>query len=350
MIDTQALNERSDLLAFAGNDTTLRKVATTGGGEWAGPCPFCGGHDRFRVQPYYQTGGRWLCRHCEDGRWQDSIAYVMKSENVEFKEAIKIMGAEDLPRSRATRARPEIPAYDAPPGDWQAQALKAIEVCEAKLWTLEGERALSYLRHRGLMDNTIKHFRLGYSPGLKIGEMWIKRGIVIPCKVNNEVWYLKLRLPTKEARKKYDGVRGNRPAAIFNGDDLINFNVALFVEGEIDAMTAWQFLSESMAVCTMGSATTLPDLATWGLYLMGPDVIMAAYDMDQAGEQGLAKLSLMSEKVKLAPLPEGDWKDVNDYLLAGGDIFEWISPYFESYASENSVTTRHASQKERKAK
>lgn len=330
MIDTQALNERSDLLAIAGSDTTLRKIASTGGGEWAGPCPFCGGRDRFRVQPF-NSPGRWFCRGCGEGKWHKSIDYIIMRDGVGFLEACRILGAGEIPMSRKPRAKPEISAYDAPGGDWQAQAQKAIEVCARKFWTKEGEKALDYLRKRGLMDHTIKHFQLGYSPGVKFGEMWIKRGIVIPCIVNNEVWYLKLRLPTKGAQEKYGGVKGNRTAAIFNGDDLIDFNVALFVEGEIDSMIAWQYLSESMAVCTMGSATILPDLATWGPYLIGLDVIMAAYDMDQAGEKGLAKLSLISEKVKLAPLPEGDWKDVNDYLLAGGDILTWISPYLDSY-------------------
>ena len=40
----------------------LKRVASTGGGEFAGPCPFCGGHDRFRVQP---ANNIWLCRYCK---------------------------------------------------------------------------------------------------------------------------------------------------------------------------------------------------------------------------------------------------------------------------------------------
>ena len=30
---------------------SIKRVANTNGGEWAGPCPFCGGEDRFRVWP-----------------------------------------------------------------------------------------------------------------------------------------------------------------------------------------------------------------------------------------------------------------------------------------------------------
>ena len=50
MMITEAIRQ-VDLLALIGRDVQLRRVASTNGGEWAGPCPFCGGHDRFRVWP-----------------------------------------------------------------------------------------------------------------------------------------------------------------------------------------------------------------------------------------------------------------------------------------------------------
>ena len=56
-IDLDALLAGVDLLAIAERDTALRKVAATNGGEWAGPCPFCGGDDRFRLWPQH-PGGR----------------------------------------------------------------------------------------------------------------------------------------------------------------------------------------------------------------------------------------------------------------------------------------------------
>ena len=45
---------------------TLRRVAATNGGEWAGPCPLCGGKDRLRVWPSPPKAhpGAW-CRQCE---------------------------------------------------------------------------------------------------------------------------------------------------------------------------------------------------------------------------------------------------------------------------------------------
>jgi DNA primase len=66
----------------------LKKIATTRDGEFAGPCPFCGGRDRFRVQP---QEGLWFCRQCSpDGRWQDAIAFVMRRDGVLFAEDLTI--------------------------------------------------------------------------------------------------------------------------------------------------------------------------------------------------------------------------------------------------------------------
>ena len=55
-IDTWAVKQRTDLLGLIGADTRLKKVASTADREYAGPGPFCGGRDRFQVQP---AKGRW---------------------------------------------------------------------------------------------------------------------------------------------------------------------------------------------------------------------------------------------------------------------------------------------------
>src|SRR2546430_13712324 len=90
-IDTWAIKQRTGLLGLIGADTRLKKVASTGGGEYAGPCPFCGGRDRFRVQP---EKGRWWCRGCSGGpRWQDAIGYVRRREGLGFAEACERLGA-----------------------------------------------------------------------------------------------------------------------------------------------------------------------------------------------------------------------------------------------------------------
>src|SRR5918912_3906120 len=91
-VDVMALKERVDLLELIGRDTRLKRVATTRGGEYAGPCPFCGGRDRLRVQPARR---RWWCRGCLGSeRWQDAIAYVQRRDGLaDFAEACRRLGA-----------------------------------------------------------------------------------------------------------------------------------------------------------------------------------------------------------------------------------------------------------------
>jgi hypothetical protein len=55
-----------DLLGDALGEGVLRRVASTSGGEFAGPCPLCGGQDRLRVWPSPPLGTpRAWCRQCQ---------------------------------------------------------------------------------------------------------------------------------------------------------------------------------------------------------------------------------------------------------------------------------------------
>src|SRR4051794_10300269 len=85
--------------------TRLKKAANSDGGEWRtdnSPCPVCGqGKDCFSVQPSYQWPGaekvgRWLCRRCTDGRWQDAYAYYMRRYGVKYPEAFEMVTGQDL--------------------------------------------------------------------------------------------------------------------------------------------------------------------------------------------------------------------------------------------------------------
>ena len=71
-----AAAKQVDIIELLGN-WPLRRVASTGGGE-LGPCPFCGGFDRFSVQPNHPEGGRWYCRQCGENKWHDTIDFVMR--------------------------------------------------------------------------------------------------------------------------------------------------------------------------------------------------------------------------------------------------------------------------------
>lgn len=332
MIDLESVKNQADLLAIAERDTTLKKVANSGGGEYAGPCPICGGKDRFRVQPGER---RWLCRHCTGGKWDSVIGYIARRDNLDPKNYQDLEsickraagGSFEIVNRHKHTDKPIQPAYSPPVDSWQESALAVIEYCRGQLWDKTGSRALDYLRGRGLKDSTIQRFSLGYSTGESISGLWVSRGIVIPCSVAGETWYLKIRQP-KGA--KYICVKGSRPAALFNADDLSGSDIALICEGEFDCMIAYQELNKEIPSVTLGSATNQADLATWGRYLRPLKIILAAYDSDKAGESGAARLSdIAGQKAKLCPVPEG--KDINDFYQAGGDLWGWIQPYLDLF-------------------
>ena len=64
------------------------------GDEYGGPCPKCGGQDRFLAWPEKGNGGRFHClRGCG---WQgDGIQYLRDYRGIFFEEAAAIMGKEN---------------------------------------------------------------------------------------------------------------------------------------------------------------------------------------------------------------------------------------------------------------
>ncbi|MBL4844954.1 MAG: hypothetical protein JKY65_05475 [Planctomycetes bacterium] len=64
---------RFDLLELLGG--AHQRVSATRGGEWAGPCPLCGGRDRCRAWPHREAGPRAWCRGC--GAEGDAIRWAM---------------------------------------------------------------------------------------------------------------------------------------------------------------------------------------------------------------------------------------------------------------------------------
>lgn len=328
MIDTAALIAITDLLALAQRDAALRRVASTAGGEWAGPCPFCGGRDRFRVQPHADGGGRWLCRHCTDGKWQDVIAYVMRRESCDFRQACEWLGAGDTLPERPRAAAP-IPTPTEPPAQaWQSAARQVVETCERNLWADMGQRARTWLARRGLGDDTLRRWRVGYLPGgpadwREVAGLRVPCGVVIPCEVGGAIWYLKIRRAA--GRVKYLQVKGSRPA-LFGADTWRGHDVAVMCEGEFDAMLLYQEAGDLAGVGTLGSAGGHLDLSAWGDYVLPVARLLVAYDLDGAGAKGAARLTGMTARAQRVMVPAlPGVKDITDFWKAGGKLRAWLA-------------------------
>jgi DNA primase len=78
----------ADILAVAQRYAALKRVATN---EWAGPCPVCGGRDRFSVNM------RKRLFNCRGGGGKgDVIALVMHVDGCSFSEAVERLAGRPI--------------------------------------------------------------------------------------------------------------------------------------------------------------------------------------------------------------------------------------------------------------
>lgn len=321
MFDTLEVNRAVDLLTEIGHDTTLKRVAATNGGEYAGPCPFCGGDDRFRVWPAL-TPARWWCRVC--GRSGDAIAYLTARDGLTFRQVCQRVGQHKRkPLVGQHKHKPRV-SGDPPPADWQAAALALLGECEAALWADQGRRALDWLRNeRKLSDDTIRAWRLGYCPadGQQHG-LYCDRGIVIPwLDTQGRLWKLSVRRPA--GRPKYRAVRGSTSAgALFGADKLTGRPDLFVVEGEFDTILLWQAVNDVADVLTLGSESArLAD--RWLPALLAVRRFWICTDADAAGERAARHwLAATGERGQRVYPPAGE-KDVTDAARAGADLRRW---------------------------
>lgn len=260
-----------------------------------------------------------------------------------WREIFELTGSDALPEPKprppaAPRLQPSAPPAEA----WQVKAGMFVDDCERCLWSAEGVKALEYLHGRGLNDDTIKFYRLGFNPkdyydprelwGLPEHPegkgVWLPKSIVIPCFDGPDLWYVNMRRPAGDP--KYYKIPGSK-AAVFGVYHLLGAELVLLVEGEFDCMLANQYIRDVCGVATLGAASKKFDVSTWGRYFMPARVILAALDADQAGAAGADQLRQLSAQIHIIGIPRlnpGD-KDITDYVKAGGDLWEWLKYHLE---------------------
>lgn len=342
--DTTAINRAVSLIDLVGAAVPLRHVS---GDEYAGPCPKCGGRDRFHV-----TRAWAFCRQCwplgEGETGHDAIGFMRWKDNLPFSEACKALGGEksalEGPRvehSREKRRPAEQLPEPVPPREaWQGRARAFLAYAERELWRDTG--ALGYLRGRGLRDDTIRAAGLGYNPramrdkaerwGLDPAEypkgVWVPRGWVIPCEAGGALQYVKVRQPQGEP--KYLALAGSKKAGAVYGLDTVTgaLDVAI-CEGELSALSLRQELAGVAAVVSPGDAGGRPTGAALAAMAAVPRW-WAVFDHDKAGDAGAAWWGELSARVR--PIPwlwpdRGEKYDVNDALRDGEDLAAWAVPH-----------------------
>jgi Toprim-like len=227
---------------------------------------------------------------------------------------------------------PVLFAEDLTPTDtWRARAAVFVEACEAALWTDAGARARAYLAGRGLQDETLRSWRVGFHDadrrepasnwGLDDGEdVWLPRGITMPWLTGAKVWQVKVRRATN-GRDKYMSVRGGHPL-LYGADTLAPGGPAVMCEGEFDTQLLWQYVGDRTATVSLGSASRRPTRIA-ALLLAQADPLLAAYDSDDEGERGAERLRQLAPRITRIRPSVG--KDIGEFVAAGGRPRAWIT-------------------------
>lgn len=325
-----------DLFLADGHD--LKKVANTNGGEYSGPCPWCGGKDRFLVWPE-QKGGRYWCRQCNKSG--DGIQYLRDFHNLSYREACHQLGIENIMNYSGLQHRQSKPVFTPrvtiPPGDiWQGKATDFLDLAVQTIWTDAGNETRSFLYGKGLTDETIKIAGLGWNPreiyhhrgmwGLPVEQngdgkskkLWLPFGLVIPCFADGKI--IRLRIRRAEGEPRYVIVAGadTRPMT-WNLDRKI----IVIVESELDGWLVWQEAGDLVGVISLGTAQSKPDALTHEA-LAKAETLLIALDNDDAGAKAAWRFWPETYVLKVVRWPCIRGKDPSDALQNGLDIRSWI--------------------------
>jgi DNA primase len=119
---------------------------------------------------------------------------------------------------------------------------------------------------------------------------------------------------------------------LYGADGLADREVALFCEGEFDALLARQEAGDLAAVVTLSSATAILS-SRWYAELTHCHTVLVAYDRDTAGEKGANRLLSLSPRFRTVELPTG--KDITEFYLNGGDVYSWIEKELATQCSSD---------------
>ena len=323
----------------------LHKASGKDGGEYHGPCPGCGGTDRFHVWMEQNDGeGSFWCRQC--GKSGDGIQYLMDFHGKTYREACAALDKEAkstprplAPAHQGQRTKPswEPKAVDSPVDKWREKAENFVSYCHDAL--LKSPEQVRYLEGRGLSLETIAQARLGWNvesrwrpreawglPAVtkengKSKKLWMPVGLVIPWfDGSGAVIRVRVRLaePREQNMPKYYMLPGSSSAPMFLGPERDAF---VLIESELDGLLVFQAAGDIIGVCALGSASNRPDISMAAV-LQKALCILNSLDFDQAGSKEQDFWSANFPQTARWPVPKG--KDPGEAIQAGVNLREWI--------------------------
>ncbi len=346
----EEIKSRLDIVEVISSYLPLKKC----GANYRTLCPF---HSEktpsFFVSPTRQI---WHCFGC--GKSGDVFKFVMEIEGIEFGDALRI-----LAKRAGVELKPVSPEYQ----KLKTERQRLYEICELACKFFEkqlegktGKEVVKYLVERGISEESIKKWRVGWAPETKrslvdfLSKKGYKRdeiekaGLVIKSEtheyfdrfrgriifpifdINSQVIGFGGRIFKKEQGAKYINTPNtliyDKSKVLYGLDkakvEIRKKNFCILVEGYTDTILAHQAGFEN-TVSVSGTALTQYQLAILKRY---SDNLYLAFDMDIAGDfatkRGIDLAQEAGFNIKVLILPKE--KDPADIISKDPKEFEKI--------------------------
>jgi DNA primase len=305
---------RISIVDMIGRDVQLEKR----GKEYVGKCPFH--NEKTASFSVNDEKGKYYCFGC--GASGDAISYVMKTKGYSFMQAVEslsLISGIKLPKKNMQDKQ----AYDR-----QNVILNQLRA-DSKFFReqlVQNKGILRYCQDRGLDNEMISKFSLGYCPQNASGDNYkFRHRLIFPIFNNaNEIIAFGGRALQKDSFPKY--INSNESEIFCKKETLYAYNIAskniskndelsqqyIVVEGYIDAVIMHKF-GFSTTVATMGTAFSSEHLH---LIWRNCNEPIICFDGDEAGYRAMLRAAFLALKhvspgktLKFCMLPKSDDPD-----------------------------------------
>jgi len=371
------IKSRLDIYTVVSPYVQLKKT----GRNFKGLCPF---HSE-KTPSFIVSQEKQICHCFGCNKGGDIFAFTQEMEGITFPEAVEFLAdkagikIENIKKIRKQEGKSEKDEY------FHAHEL-ACEFFENALYkTNDGKKVLDYLHRRGLTDETIKEFRIGFAPDeyeslhpylLKKGiskKVMMNSGFVASKTVTYDKIYDKFRarlmFPIYDMLGRMCGFGGralkeDQAPKYLNSPENIVYNKSktlygyshakqaikaedrvILVEGYFDMIVPYQSGVKNI-VATSGTALTSDHVR---LIKRITNRVITCFDTDKAGFEATKRAYslLQKQEIDTKVLEVVGEKDPADYVLKHGNKFkelvdkskDFFSFYVDKLIAENDVTT-----------
>lgn len=372
----EEIKYRSDIADIISDYVRLKPAGT----NYKGLCPF---HNEKTPSFHVNTSKQiYRCFGCGEGG--DVISFVMKAENLDFMDAVRLL---------ADRCGIEIKKnidHDTKVRLEKINKFHAIHVEAARFYYTnlmnEDNQAFNYLKKRGLDLKVIKNFGLGYAP-----DSWDSLKIYLSSKgyTDEELFESGLLSKSSKSDRLFDKFRNRIMFPIFdykgnvigfggrvmddgqpkylNSPDSEIFNkrynlyglnfarkhlgnqkTLILVEGYMDLISLYQFGIKN-TVATLGTALT-DEQAT--LIKRYADTLVLSYDSDQAGiNASMRAIDILDRHgISVKVMDLGESKDPDEFIREHGmaKMYDSIENALEATRFRINVLSKNYNLQDRK--